>query len=152
MAVVGHDADGPRYDLPFSAAKLEIESPRIQCICFGGDKLSGRQKLVGFNLAFRFPCAKEVLQLLVLGAWLRALWWSLCERECCESADQNDGDRRSHPHFLLLRKRDQVSTSSRSMCKIGVSCAARKPFVCHRRPTSRGDRWPCASSCTALVN
>src|SRR5262245_64063875 len=70
MAVVGHDADGPRYDWPFRAAKLEIESPRIQCICFGGDKLSGRHKLVGFYLAFRFPCPKEVLQLLVLGAWL----------------------------------------------------------------------------------
>src|SRR5262245_42047755 len=109
MAVVGHDADGPRYDWPFSAAKLEIESPRIQCICFGGDKLSGRNKLVGFYLAFRFPCAKEVLQLLVLGAWLGGLGWSLCERECCESADQNDGDRRSYAHFPSPSKASTIS-------------------------------------------
>ncbi len=69
----------PRPNLAFSAA-LDIESPRPQCSCFGGDSLTGRHILVGFNLAFHCPFANEVLQLLVFGAWLGARWWSLCEQ------------------------------------------------------------------------
>src|SRR5262249_54777293 len=78
LAVIGDDFVGRRVIFPFSVT-LDKESPRTQCICLGNDTLTGRHIRVGFNLVFQLPGAKEVLQLLVLGAWLRGPWWSLCK-------------------------------------------------------------------------
>src|SRR5579862_3383332 len=76
MAVVADDGE-PRY-IAISAA-LDIESPRPQGRCFGGDNLTGRHIPVRFHLGFASPLANEVLQLLVFRTRL-GRWWRLCEQ------------------------------------------------------------------------